>query len=127
MYSPALLSTGLPLETADPERSAGSSLSSKDDQKPIVNLANLKAKQGTINLPAREEYWPSTTYNNKFCLEVTHCIHLWLIPFTNTSHHCNQKTENHRERKVPYHSKATDCVRECVVLSVEEESNVVIA
>lgn len=28
---------------------------------------------------------------------------------------------------VPYHLKATDCARECVVLAVEEENNVVIA
>jgi hypothetical protein len=43
MYSPALLSTDLPLEIADPERSAGSS-SSRGHRIPIVNLANLKAK-----------------------------------------------------------------------------------
>jgi hypothetical protein len=87
---------------------------------PIINLANLKAKQGTINLPAREEYWPSTKY-----LEVTLCIHFRLIPFTNNSHH-RKKTRKHDKQKgkVPFHSKAIDCARESVVLSVEEGNNV---
>jgi hypothetical protein len=92
---------------------------------PIINLANLKAKQGTINLPAREEYWPSTTYTHKLYLEVTLCIHLRLIPFTNTSHHSKKTRKQDKQKgKVPFHSKAIDCARESVVLSVEEGNNV---